>query len=97
MDEAFLQQVRSAIEENKPYLALSVDLVDGKVEFGASVYVNGNENESWSEITPEDFIELLKMDYSRIYFHHMDMSSDEMSEQQLDAVMRALGVPLPTT
>lgn len=95
MDTTFIAQVRSALEDNKPYLALNVDMTDGKVEFGAAVFVQGNEYENWTNITPSDFAELMKLGYSRIYFHHADISSDDLSEQELTAALTVLGVPLP--
>jgi hypothetical protein len=90
-----LDGITNLIAECNPYIALNVDLVESKVRFSAAVYVNGNEMGLWDELSPEDFRTLLDGEYSRIWFSHLDCSSEDFTEQQLDAILFALGVPQP--
>ncbi len=99
LEDSAVAQITYRLNDAKPYLVLNVDITDGKVEFGAAVYTNGNEDVSWVGLTPAEFGELYGLhkddDVFRVMFHHIDMSGDDFSSHQLCAMLLVLGVPLP--
>lgn len=90
----------NALAEMQPYLMLEVDITDSKIDLSASVYLNGNQEETWDGLTVDEFQELYDLNkdhnYFRINFHHIDATSDDFSNEQVGAMLALLGIDTGT-
>ena len=90
-----LQLITQALEERKPYLSLVADARDDLERFSAAIFVNGSELDTWFFNDPGEFASLFPLMRStggRIWFSHLDCSSDDLTEDALQSALANLGV-----